>query len=149
MAGVASKASGRFLLSKESKVNWDAFYRKVRASEGSEATARIDLHAMKLGLLYAILAGHSQIEEDDIQSAIDVATHCAAVVEPLAKRLDMSHMRKLEEKLLRCISSSGSIKPRDLYRKLGVTAGVFESLIRPLTNIGRIVDIEGQYRLGV
>ena len=115
-------ATGCYGFSQAAQQRYDAFYKKARQRYTSEATARVDLHAKKLGLVYAILAEHGQVEADDIESGISVAEYCAGVVEPLAARLDASPQKQIEERLL-ALLSEGPLSAREAYRRLHVSAG--------------------------
>jgi hypothetical protein len=131
------QAAGHYDFSPEAKEVYRSFYRAARRNYCSEATARIDLHAKKLGLLYAVLAGHSQIRADDIQSAIAVAEYCAQVVEPLAARLDVSPQKRLEDRLLDLLKG-GRIGRREAYRTLHVAARDLYAASRSLQEMGQI-----------
>jgi len=145
VCGRVNQAAGCYDFSLHARKAYESFYHAARKDYCSEATARIDLHAKKLGLLYAILAGHRQIEAADIQSAIAVAEYCAQVVEPLAARLDISPQKRTEDRLLDLLKKepTGS---RDAYRALHVSARDLYNAIRSLESMGQI-KLEGdKYR---
>jgi hypothetical protein len=139
-------ASGNFAFSKDAMAAYDQFYVRIHKEYTSEATARTDLHAKKLGLIYAILARHKEIEREDIESGMAVAEYCAQVVEPLAARLDLSPQKRLEERVLDALRE-GPLGARDLYRQLHISAGNLRQVLEPLRSIGKI-DLQGElYRL--
>jgi hypothetical protein len=137
VCAAVSRAQGGYDFSTEAREVYRAFYGAARKDYCSEATARIDLHAKKLGLLYAVLAGHGQIEAADIESSIAVAEYCAKIVEPLAARLDISPQKRLEDRLLDLLKE-GAIRRREAYRKLHVSAKDFHSASRSLEDVGQI-----------
>jgi hypothetical protein len=140
------QAAGHYDFSPEAKEVYRSFYRAARRDYRSEATARIDLHAKKLGLLYAVLAGHPQIEADDIESAIAVAEYCAQVVEPLAARLDITPQKRLEDRFLDLLAA-GPVGSRDAYRRLRVSARDLYNAIRSLEGMDQIRREGDKYRL--
>jgi hypothetical protein len=139
-------AAGCLEFSPPAKRLYEQFYAKVRRDYTSEATARMDLHAKKLGLLYAVLAGHRQIEAEDMESGIAIAVYCAEVVEPLAEQLDISPQKRLEQRLLDALKE-GPLSPRDAYRKLRVPAGELTRAVGALQSVNQIALDAGRYRL--
>jgi hypothetical protein len=140
------KAEGLFRFSVEAKDKYVRFYHTAHGRYLSEATSRVDFHAKKLALLYAILAGHQKIELDDIESGIAVAEYCATVVEPLAAGLDISPQKRLEDRILSHLRE-GSVRMRDGYRKLHVAAKDYSIAIRSLVEVGQVECAGGRYRL--
>lgn len=136
------KAEGLFDFTEDAKGVYGRFYHAARRTYVSEATSRVDFHAKKLGLLYAILAGHAQIEQEDIESGIAVAEYCARVVEPLAAGIDVSLHKRLEDRLLDLVKH-GPVDQRDGYRKLRVSAKDFFSASRSLQDMG-LIKLEGK-----
>jgi hypothetical protein len=122
---------------------YTSFYGYARKEFDSEATSRTDLHARKLGLLYAILANRNDhlIHLEDIESGIEVATYCARVVEPIAACLEVSHQRGLEERLMAYLREYPGSEKRALYRKLHVSLAELDRVLGPLV-LNKIVRIE-------
>jgi hypothetical protein len=137
-------AGGLYTFSPEAEAVYDPFYRGARSRYRSEATSRIDLHAKMLGLVYAVLACHRQIEADDIESAIAVAEFCAQVAEPLAARLDISPQKRLEDRFLDLLKA-GPVGSREAYRTLHVSAGELGRAIHSLREMGQIRLENGLY----
>jgi hypothetical protein len=140
------QASGLFEFSEDAEKMYDKFYRAARSAYLSEATSRMDFHAKKLGLLYAILAGHQRIEQEDIESGISVAEYCAKVVEPLASGIDLSPQKRLEDRFLDLLRQ-GKIGAREAYRKLHVSAGELSRAIDSLKHLQQITFDGKLYQL--
>jgi hypothetical protein len=136
--GATQSPAGLYEFSEGAKRLYRHFYRAARRDHVSEATARLDLHAKKLGLVYAVLAAHSRIEDEDIASGIAVAEYCAAVAGPLAARLDLSPQKRLEERLLAYLEN-GAATPRDTYRHLHVSATDCERAAKALETVGQLL----------
>jgi len=128
---------------------YTAFYTEARREFDSEATSRTDLHARKLGLLYAILAHRNDglIHVEDIESGVEVAKYCARVVEPIAACLEVSQQRSLEERLTAFLREHPGSEKRALYRKLHVSVTELERVLEPLGR-AKIIRLEkGGYYL--
>jgi hypothetical protein len=125
------------------------FYAAARRDFDSEATSRTDLHARKLGLLYAILANRKDnlIHLDDIEAGAEVAMYCARVVEPIAACLEVSQQRGLEERLVSLIRAKPGVGKRDLYRALHISAFELSRIIVSLLNEKIIREEDGGYYL--
>jgi hypothetical protein len=140
------EASGHYNLTREAEEFYAEFYKRFRAGNLSEATARTELHATKLGLLYAVLAGHKNIELADIQSGVAVAEYCAGLTEPLAARLGLSSQRSLEERVVGVLQE-GPASKRDIYRRLHVSVGELNRVLGPLRDFGKVTGSDDRYEL--
>lgn len=120
---------------------FEQFYRSFRnrSVEGlaREATSRTDLHAMKFGLVYAVLAGHSQIEGADMGRGIALATYCADVAASLTGGVGLSRLGAHEQRLLE-ILGRGRTSTREAYRRLKLSASELDRITRPLQRVGLI-----------
>ncbi|HEY4359510.1 MAG TPA: hypothetical protein VGN17_01000 [Bryobacteraceae bacterium] len=139
-----NSARGGYELSEAAKLIYSDFYTALRSAPPSPATARMDLHAKKLGLLYAVLAQHAQIEVDDISAGIAVAKYCAATAEPLALRLDSCPRKRKEERLLAALRT-GPMSAREVYRKLHISAAELVGLAGSLSEVGQITRVGDRY----
>jgi hypothetical protein len=143
LAQAVQRASGRFTLSDGAKEVYSEFYRLFRTRQGEglllEATSRGHLHAIKFGLVYAVLAGHSQIEADDIKRGIALAVHCGNVAQSSAVGIGQSRIGKQEQQLLTALRA-GRLSPRDVLRRFGWSADELSRLSRGLQHAG-LVDI--------
>ena len=144
-------ATGQYMFSDGAKAVYTDFYRDVHTGRlgglgTTEATTRVDAHATKLGLLDAVLAKHREIEREDIESGIAVATYCARVVEPIAQRLGTRPEADLEARVLGALKM-GPLSKRDIYRTLHLTAHEAWSAIKGLVDVGSIRPVGGQFEL--
>ncbi len=141
--------SGFFRFTSKADRFYSDFYAAARRDFDSEATSRTDLHARKLGLLYAILANREDnlIHLEDIESGVEVAKYCARVAEPIAACLEVSHQRGHEERLISLIRSRSGVEKRDLYRALHVSVFEFNRILDPLVKDGIIRVENGRYYL--
>ena len=146
IAQAVDEAEGRYNLTREAEEFYTDFYKRFRTGNLSEATARTDLHATKLGLLYAVLAEHREIELADIQSGVAVAEYCGSVTEPLAARLGLSSQRGLEERVVEVLQE-GPASKRDIYRRLHVSVGELNRVLGPLRNLGKVTGSDDRYEL--
>ncbi|MFL6465984.1 MAG: MarR family transcriptional regulator, partial [Bryobacteraceae bacterium] len=85
-------------------------------------TERSHLHVIKVGLIFAVLNGHQQIEYEDITRAILVADFSRQVAVSLAPELGLSRTGKLEARILYQLRTKGPSSQRDLCRSLNVCA---------------------------
>lgn len=119
------------------------FYRafRRRKDEGlrAEATARTDLHAIKFGLLYAVLDRHAAIEEQDISRGITLATFCMEVSLSMVNEAGMSWMGVQERKVLEALKG-GRMSSREIMRKFTMSADDLNRISRALEHVG-LVDI--------
>jgi hypothetical protein len=139
-------ATGLHTFSPPAKATYERFYTEIRTHAISEATTRMDLHAKKLALLYAILAGRREVSIEDVTQACAVAKYCAEVVEPLAERLEVTPQMKTEERFLDLVTP-GPITAREAYRKLHVTAGELRRMAAPLVAVNQVTLDDGKYAL--
>lgn len=136
------EAKSRYELTSDAKTVYEDFYRQFRTGRlrdvrSSEVSSRMDLHATKLALLYAVLARHSAIEKDDIENGIAIAVYCAKVMGPIADRIGKSPQVDLEARIIEALQS-GPMKGREIYRKLHVSAAQFDSTAKALSSVGMI-----------
>jgi hypothetical protein len=136
------QASGEFGFSESAEKIYTAFYSLVRRGnveglDASDATVRADLHAKKIALVYAVLAGNSTIEEADIQSGIDISIYCARIMEPIAAGLGRAPQAYLEDKIRRALQN-GPISMRDLQRKLHTSSQILKIAVTSMCAIGTI-----------
>jgi hypothetical protein len=149
VADAIHSASGFFQFSPDADRYYKDFYHITRTDFDSEATSRTDLHARKLGLLYAILANRKDnlIHLDDIESGAEVAKYCARVVEPIAACLEVSQQRGLEERLISLIRARPGVGKRDLYRALHISAFELNRIITSLVSEKIVREENGGYYL--
>ena len=140
-----SEGGGAYTFEEQAEGFYADFYKEARNEFDSEATSRTHLHALKLGLLYAVLANRHDrvIHFEDIASGIEIAKYCARIADPLAASLDLSPQRNLEEKIISRIRVTPGIQWRDLHRALHVSAGQLGSVLEPLVKNGVVVVKEG------
>lgn len=145
--GVALEgATGLVTFSLAAQEMYTGFYTEIRTQSTSEATARMDLHAKKIALLYAVLDSRREIGLDDVTHACAVAKYCGEVVGPLAERLEVTPQMKVEERLLESLVP-GPITPREAYRKLHITAADFRRTVAPLVAVSQVAFEDGKYSL--
>ncbi len=149
VADAILSGEGFFKFSKDADAYYSDFYRIAREDFDSEATTRTDLHARKLGLLYAILAKRKDnlIHLADIEAGAEVAKYCAGVAQPLAACLDVSRQRGLEDRLISLVRSRPGIEKRDLYRALHVSVYELHRILDPLIRDKIIREENGKYYL--
>jgi hypothetical protein len=134
VADAINSARGFFQFSPDADAFYNEFYAVARRDFDSEATSRTDLHARKVGLLYAVLANRKDnlIHLDDIEAGAEVAKYCARVAEPIAQCLEVSQQRGLEDRLKSLLHAKPGLEKRDLYRSLHISAIEFERMLQPL-----------------
>ncbi len=140
-AQTIGQAKGQYSPSEEAKELYVEFYTEFRARplEGlaADATARIDLHAMKFGLLYAVLADHKRIEREDMGRGILLATFILEAVCSVSGTIGLSRMGKWEQRLLQ-LFTAGPMSTREVMRKLRITATELTRASRALEEVGSI-----------
>jgi hypothetical protein len=151
IADAVKLARGEYLLTPEAGAVYECFYEKFHhgAIEGigtSEATARTDLHAMKLALLYAVLAKHEKIEREDIESGIALSVYSAKMIGPVAQRLGRSPQADLEARILDALKD-GPLTNREVYRKLHASAGHVGFATKALEAVGTIRNSNNKLEL--
>jgi hypothetical protein len=141
---------GYYQFSRNAESFYASFYQRARTNFESEATSRTDLHARKLGLLYAVMANRKDrlIHTPDIESGVAIAEYCARIVEPIASALDLSWQRRLEERLMARVNENPGIAKRDLYRKLHVGIKELHAALGPLKSDNMIVEKNGTFYPG-
>jgi hypothetical protein len=149
VADAIHSCSGFYQFTPSADKLYSDFYVFARKEFDSEATSRTDLHARKLGSLYAILANRKDnlIHFDDIESGSEVAKYCALVTEPIAACLGVSHQRGLEDRLQSFMGTGSGFEKRDLYRALHVSVFEFNRIFDPLLRQGMIREEKGKYYL--
>ncbi len=147
MVEALSHNRGEFRFAPDADEYFSQFYIAARRDYDSEATARTDLHARKLGLLFAILADRRDglIRLVDIESGIEIAKYCAQIAGPLAESIDQSQQQRLERRLIERIADGLGPTKRDLYRALHCTASELRAVLGPLLSIGVISERNGRY----
>jgi hypothetical protein len=149
VAEAVSNGQGEYTFAPDARELYANFYVAARRDYDSEATARTDLHARKLGLLYAVLADRRDglIRLADIESGVEIAKYCAQIAGRLAESIDLSQQQKLERRAIERISDGSGPTKRDLYRALHCTAGELNSVLHPLVRIGMIFEQNGAYHI--
>jgi hypothetical protein len=157
LAGTIERAKGRYLLSDDATRIYSEFYILFRGRKGTdrvlEATARSHLHAMKFALVYAVLAGHAQIEAEDIKRGIALAVYCGNVAESLAGVIGQSRVGQQEQRLLAALRG-GRMSSREAMRRFGWSASEFDYVARGLQRVGLVelvneTTLAGQRRIFV
>ena len=140
-------SDGRYEFTPEADAYYADFYRATRQDFESDATSRTHLHARKLGLMYAILAGRGDrlVHPPDIESGAEVAKYCARIVEPIVESLDASPRRRLEQRLVARITDTPGAEKRDLYRALHTSVSELSPVLASLVEAGMIREREGRY----
>ena len=105
----------------------------------SYTTARTDLHAIKFGLLYAILDRHHQVEVGDISRGIALASFCMETVLAMVSEAGMSWMGAQERKVLEALKG-GRMSTRELMRRFTMSADDLNRIARALERVG-LVDV--------
>jgi hypothetical protein len=143
--------SGEYTLCPKAEEFYGGFYRWCRNKFDSEATARTDLHARKLGLLYAVLVGRGDhlIRFEDIESGAEIAQYCARVAQPLTESLDASPRRRQEQRLQNRVAEAPGVEKRGLYRALHVSVTELDSILMPMIASGMISEKDGHFYLPV
>lgn len=143
LAGAVQEANGEYELTTEARELFSDFYLtfRRRKEDGlrAEATARTDLHAMKFGLLYAVLDRHRQIEVEDIGRGITLASFCMETALSLVSEAGMSRVGAQERKVLAALKA-GRMSTREIMRKFSMSADDLDRMSRALQRVG-LVDI--------
>jgi hypothetical protein len=142
-----SGGGGAYGLEEKAQQFYVEFYGEARKEFDAEATSRTHLHALKLGLLYAVLANRRDhlIQVEDIISGAEIAKYCARIAEPLAAALDQSPQRTLEQRIIAKVAANPGIQKRDLYRTLHIGVGQLGTALGPLERNGLVLEKEGGY----
>jgi hypothetical protein len=144
VADAISECAGEYELSADAREAYKDFYisfrRRTHEGLAREATSRMDSHALKFALVYAVLSKHKQIELGDIGRGIALAKYCGDVVAGLVANVGVSRIGSQEQKLL-LLLSTGRMSTRDALRKLKCSADELNRISRSLQNIG-LLDIK-------
>jgi hypothetical protein len=149
IAEAVSHNRGEFTFATDANEYFSQFYIAARRDYDSEATARTDLHARKLGLLFAILADRRDglVHLVDIESGVEIAKYCAQVAGPLVQSIDLTQKQRLERRVIEKIREDTGPTERDLYRALHCTASELNAVLHPLVGIGVIFAQNGRYHM--
>ena len=102
--------------------------------------ARVDVHIIKAALLYAITAGHSLIEADDLDRAIELGDYLAKTATEAAMTQMGSEVRRLEHKISSLLEQNRDRwwTSRELHQRLSgrIKAEEFHRAIKALLKLG-------------
>jgi hypothetical protein len=103
---------------------------------------RIDTHTIKASLLYAMLSGHSRIEEDDLGRALSLGSYWGKTAEQIAGADLGDEAKRAEYKILAVVEQRPGVwvPVRELHQKVSgrVKAPEFHAAIRALVKLGRL-----------
>jgi Protein of unknown function (DUF3987) len=103
---------------------------------------RIDTHIIKTSLVYAMLSGHSQIEEEDLGRALSLGSYWGKTAEQIAGTDLGDEAKRAEYKILAVVEQRPEVwvPVRELHQKVSgrVRAPDFHAAIRALVKLGRL-----------
>ncbi|MEK7752024.1 MAG: CHC2 zinc finger domain-containing protein [Acidobacteriota bacterium] len=151
LARVLRQAEGEFKFTPEAEEIFTEFYGSFRrrgyGGLKAEATARTDLHAVKFGLLYAILGEHQRIEGEDIARGIALAKYTMEAAGSLVGEAGMSRTGAQEKKLLTLLQR-GRVSTREAMRQLHLCADELTRITRALERVGLLEIVTETTRAG-
>jgi hypothetical protein len=162
--GLKQSASGHreFILSKKAEGRWKELFREFDARRKahldapdalSQATSRIDTHAMRLALLAAAINRRDHhIEIADVEFGWTVARHCEDAAVSIFSGLAMGRTKKLELKIRTRLSQKGQQSRRELAQALAGGSSSFTSkelneAVDQMEKAGVIEECGGKYHL--
>jgi hypothetical protein len=146
---VVSRNGGLIEPSPATKSVWEEIYLNLKENSRKAATPalgtmlrRIDSHIIKTSLVFAMLSGHSQIEEDDLGRALALGGYWAKTATQVVGVELGEGPRKVEYKLLSVLEQNLGmwVRVRELHHKLSgrVKAPDFHAALKALIKLGRL-----------
>ncbi len=147
--------AGRVELDRQAKDRWSGWYydwRERRQKDYSEPqqqlTARTQDHARKIGLIYAVVRGHSAITLEDLEVGLAVADHCEQLTLDLLGGLILPRVAYLQERVLKILGEqpTQAVSRRALRQRVG---GHYtrEEFIKALDGLDQMGDVVIDRRL--
>jgi hypothetical protein len=128
---------------------WEEAYKILKQESRKAGTPalgrmlmRIDAHIIKTSLVYAMLSGHSRIEEDDLGRALVLGSYWAKTATQIAGSDLGDESKRAEYKILAVLEQRLGVwvPVRELHQKLSgrVKASEFHAAIKALVKLGRL-----------
>lgn len=149
---------GRIEWASSAQVLWDDWYRelgnrKYDDPSAEEATARVEQHAARLALLYAMLDGASELRLEHVEAGVAVAEYSAGVAVNVVTRLAASQKIRMERLVLDAIARAtgvdGWAERRKVQQALSgrVAAQDFHAIMTALQRGGLIDVFDSRVRI--
>jgi hypothetical protein len=101
---------------------------------GADLLTRISSLAMKVALIYAVMRGHREIDEEDLHAGVSVGQYCSDVALSLSlTSMDVSRGARLDERIISKLDGIPTLGSH-IHERLGGKVGA-EELRRELSNL--------------
>lgn len=140
------KTQGVMLLSAQAQAYWEEAYstftQETRRAPKAVAAimVRVPVQVMKWALLYAVQAGHAQIEHDDLARAAIVGTYLMETARLVPGHVAKAQVARIEERVVNALARSpqGHMSVSEIHRLVGgrVKADELKRSLRSLADLG-------------
>lgn len=112
-------------------------------------SARVQVHAIRLAMLFAALDNSTCIKAAHVQAAIDVAEYCEEVALMVAQRVTGGADNRVELRVLELLTTRGPLTRREIHQHLGgrVTGERLGRILKGLVEMGRILESQQRFRI--